>query len=617
MSLTQKGKNTLKVAGIIALVAIVFIAWRGGYLDNRKVTESSTVGPIDLGTNNVSDNKNMVAELPQPTKQAASIKSPTWRQGQMQWESQLAILLANGGINTTKGSLFEKSGIKMNITRQDNCMAGIADIVKCAKAYKTDPNTTEGLQMYNVMFDGSGGFIKNLESQLAELGPQFRPAIIPYFPGRSYGADACWVPRAWMIQGDDGKLTISKDSLRGSVWSVVAKDGDWNVLCNLASITQVPMNWDIGTYDANAINVFNVSDYQQAADAAIADNGRGLTTEFVQKKGKGVGGKITVRVRCFSSWSPEDQQAAEEVGGFYRALSTREFDSEMPCAIITFKKFVDDNHDKLVDMVLALAQAADQIKSYRPALKRAAEAAVEVYGNKDVSYFLAMYNGSPIKDAQGENIEVGGNRVMNLADNMEFFGLADGSYNTAQKVYKLYADIIAKNYPADMPGGPVPFAKVINTDILQEAFDKSQNPDAGKFITNASMTDFSQKKEMSTVVGSANYQITFATNSAEILPENEEILNKILDNTVSGSNTLIQINGYTDSDGTNEINVPLSKRRAQAVADWLKKHAPNVYKGHRLDDVNGYGSANPIASNNTNEGKKKNRRVEIKLGSNN
>lgn len=616
MGLTPKAKKISKIVGIAIAVLILGIAWTQGWLDTTKVTKSEAVGQIDLGSVGTDNNGNVikVAEIPHPTKKAASMKVPTWNFGQMQWESQFSWLYSVGGLITTEGSLFEKAGIKVRLVRQDDCMAGIAEIVKCATAYKSDPNTTEGLHGYNVMFDGSAGFLKNLESQFAPLGAAYKPVIIPYFAGKSYGADALWVPRTWMEEGADGKLTIIKDSLKGCVISTVPKDGDDNLISNLSSITQIPKNFNIGTYDPEAINVSAVSAFTMAADQAIAGNGQGVEVEFKLKKGAGVAGTIKKRVRAFSSWSPEDQQAAEEVGGFYRVLSTKEYDSQMPCATITFKKFLDDNRDKVVDMLICLSQASDQITSNRSALKRAAEAAVEVYGNKDVSYFLNMYNGQTMRDAQGEMVEVGGNKVMNLADNAEYFGL-DGGMNVAQRVYNTYGNILVKQYPDDVPGGIIPFNKVYDISILQDAVDKAKQS-GGAFITKAAVADFSKDAEMKAVVGQANYQINFATGQATFLPGTEETLQRILDQALIGSNTLLQINGHTDNTGNPDANQALSERRAQAVASWLKQQAPGRFSGFRIK-VKGLGQTAPVASNGSENGRAQNRRVEVLIGTTN
>lgn len=70
-----------------------------------------------------------------------------------------------------------------------------------------------------------------------------------------------------------------------------------------------------------------------------------------------------------------------------------------------------------------------------------------------------------------------------------------------------------------------------------------------------------------------------------------------------------EIGGYTDSIGADRYNEILSKQRAQSVADYL------ISKGVRSNNLKivGYGKANPIATNETEDGRFKNRRVEIKL----
>jgi hypothetical protein len=56
MQLSQKAKNGLKIFGVVVALFIVYIAWSGGYLDNTKVTESTTVGEINLPSAQMADN---------------------------------------------------------------------------------------------------------------------------------------------------------------------------------------------------------------------------------------------------------------------------------------------------------------------------------------------------------------------------------------------------------------------------------------------------------------------------------------------------------------------------------------------------------------------------------
>lgn len=104
--------------------------------------------------------------------------------------------------------------------------------------------------------------------------------------------------------------------------------------------------------------------------------------------------------------------------------------------------------------------------------------------------------------------------------------------------------------------------------------------------------------------------LTFTYNSAELTPESKKALGKLGD--ALQSETLNQccfrVEGHTDAQGADEYNQKLSKRRADSVASYLEK-AFHVDKD-RLDAV-GYGETKPVSDNDTEEGRQKNRRVEI------
>ena len=103
--------------------------------------------------------------------------------------------------------------------------------------------------------------------------------------------------------------------------------------------------------------------------------------------------------------------------------------------------------------------------------------------------------------------------------------------------------------------------------------------------------------------------ITFDTNEAFIKKSFQPVIISIAKVLKEYNKTFIQVNGYTDSTGNDAINNPLSVKRANAVADFLKIQG---VAANRII-ANGYGSANPIASNATASGREQNRRVEIVL----
>ncbi len=103
--------------------------------------------------------------------------------------------------------------------------------------------------------------------------------------------------------------------------------------------------------------------------------------------------------------------------------------------------------------------------------------------------------------------------------------------------------------------------------------------------------------------------VTFAVNSTTISPSFQYTLNQIASSMIEYPNSLIDVMGHTDSTGSDSYNLDLSKRRADAVADYL------VMRGvsrARIETI-GYGERYPVADNSTESGRSLNRRVEIKI----
>jgi outer membrane protein OmpA-like peptidoglycan-associated protein len=103
--------------------------------------------------------------------------------------------------------------------------------------------------------------------------------------------------------------------------------------------------------------------------------------------------------------------------------------------------------------------------------------------------------------------------------------------------------------------------------------------------------------------------ITFEVDSYALRSEFMNTLNGVAMVLNEYKSTLVTIAGHTDSTGTAEHNMELSRNRALAVAQYLQ--GQNVAL-ERLA-ATGYGETRPIASNDTPEGRAQNRRVEITL----
>lgn len=101
--------------------------------------------------------------------------------------------------------------------------------------------------------------------------------------------------------------------------------------------------------------------------------------------------------------------------------------------------------------------------------------------------------------------------------------------------------------------------------------------------------------------------IEFATDSFKILPSHTSELDKLLQLMIDNPSLKIQISGYTDNTGNDADNLVLSANRAKAVAYYLVQKGIDV---SRLS-FKGYGAANPVADNTTEDGRAKNRRTEF------
>jgi outer membrane protein OmpA-like peptidoglycan-associated protein len=101
--------------------------------------------------------------------------------------------------------------------------------------------------------------------------------------------------------------------------------------------------------------------------------------------------------------------------------------------------------------------------------------------------------------------------------------------------------------------------------------------------------------------------IRFDSGKTEIKKESEPILYKTLQELNDNPNLKIELRGYTDNVGNVNSNKKLSQERADAVRIWLVKKGIDAL---RIKSI-GYGSENPIAENSTEEGRNKNRRIEL------
>lgn len=104
-------------------------------------------------------------------------------------------------------------------------------------------------------------------------------------------------------------------------------------------------------------------------------------------------------------------------------------------------------------------------------------------------------------------------------------------------------------------------------------------------------------------------KITFDPSSAQISASAQAVVDDIADILKLCGDLRIRVAGYTDSQGREEMNLNLSQQRAQSVLDALRQRRVPV----GTFEAKGYGEADPIADNGTEEGREANRRIEFSL----
>jgi outer membrane protein OmpA-like peptidoglycan-associated protein len=568
-----------------------------------------------------------VTPAPYPGSDCASVPATLIRQESWEWNAQAGELLANGGNCTTRGSLMEKHGVNLQITRQDDAGKMGQDLIACAnEIHGGATQCSTGANLVVIMGDGSAQFAAQINPQLLKLGPDYGLKVIGSV-GYSRGEDAFMAPTNVKADPQSFKTTPMTTTdgatlpVQGLLVEGVLRDGDWNIALKWAGDNNIPNNPDEKTFDAGAINWVNASDYNVAAADYVA--GKCEDRKEVSK-GKLTGKAVHVCVNGVVTWTPGDVTAAEKRGGLVKVVSSKEYRSQMPAVLIGSAHFLNQNRAEVQNLLQASFEGADQVKAFDGALHKAAEISAKVYsdeGGNDPSgkpyqkgaYWYHFFKPVSEKDAQGVTVSLGGSAVNNLADNKILFGMDPGQNDNFRSSYNIFSSIDAQQYP-DLfkANGPTPLPDVKTVEdrsfITGLILAQSNGDDQG---AAADTVNYAQVGS-GDVVSHRSYSITFGTGSATPTPEGERVLAELKDQ-VAITGLKVKIDGFTDNTGSASVNTELSEARALEVKNWLQQHARGSFPDNRFASVQGHGPDRPVGDNSTASGKAANRRVEISL----
>jgi len=587
MSVKLKPAGKVLLIAIIVAAGIVSIKWyQARPKEAGKAVEVGKVTLPDAPEASLNDHA-VLLPLPAATEAVNGGTLINWER--MAWNAQFSGMYANGGVRTTKGSLFDNAHLDITYIRQDDCNKQMADLVKFAGGYKTNPNTPAVLVSF--MGDGMPAFMTALSKELEPLGAEYQPIILPIAHGKSFGEDQIMGPVSWK---QDAHNAV------GKCVAGVLRDGDVNILLKWAGDNGIKVNPDETTYDPQAVNLIAANDFLDAPNKYI--------TGYTEKRkiivdGKTTGQDTTVGVDAVATWTPGDVNVATKKGGLVTIANTRQYASQMPVETIAIKKWAYDHRTDVENMIIALAQAGDQVRSFTEARKFAAEVSAEVYQEQNAGYWLKYYNGVEEADVQGLTVHLGGSAVFNLADMANSYGLGTDKVDRYKAVYNTFGNLMVRMYPALMPSY-IPYEKAVDKSFLLTVISNHPELMQGKAI------ETKYASQITAQVSSRSYHIEFETGSAVIRPASYPMLDEIFQSAVVAEGLKLGAYGHTDNSGSDDVNVPLSEKRAAAVKDYL------LGKGLAADriETKGYGSSKPVADNGTADGRSRNRRVEIVLG---
>lgn len=252
-------------------------------------------------------------------------------------------------------------------------------------------------------------------------------------------------------------------------------------------------------------------------------------------------------------FSPDDQDIVKTMSGSKVLVSTKQASNIICDGLIAKQSYLEKNKDKVSKLISALLMANVLMNTDEGAVKQAADAFAKSYGT-DAEFAI---NGS-------KNIH-----YVTLEDEANFFGL-NASY-TGMQGSELYSKMARTYAGLGLCKAPLAWNKISDSSIIENLL-ANKDMVKGDQSAEKARTFTAPTKEIENAAAMSTKKVTidYPTGS-NVLDNNAK---SVIDREFVGiakqfSGSRIRIEGNTDDTGSDDVNVPLSKARAQSVADYL------------------------------------------------
>lgn len=253
-------------------------------------------------------------------------------------------------------------------------------------------------------------------------------------------------------------------------------------------------------------------------------------------------------------YSPDDADIIASMPGSHRLVSTKQATSIICDGLIAKKEYIESHRDLIKKFLTALLWANSEMNNNPESVKTAAK--------------VFSQNFDFTEDAVMQCVD--GIRYVTLEDEKNFFGLnSEYTGMTGQELYSKMARTYSK---LGICQSPLSWNKVSDTSLIEELIAEGNVPGDQKAEGARTFTAPTKELETAQEISTKKLSIEFAMGSSTLDNDAKSLIDReFVSIAKQFAGARIRIEGNTDATGSDAINVPLSKARAQAAADYLSK----------------------------------------------